>query len=208
MRFPNFKTKKIREDIFGLIDQAPFREMYEIVLKSIDYAMNDLIDVREDIPETNASRKALEEYDKHFTAFGEREAYYYQAFLDAEDRSVVDAPLFKGEYGGFEFDGPGWPDIETPWRLANELSKAAAQAGMGQDFLDELSQRFQNTITEFWTEATRLIEKQKLLAEEEAAGSEPSASNANGGRCRKGFVLQRVLLLNQFTRHHAQFECG
>jgi hypothetical protein len=134
MRYPNFKTEKIRKDIFGLIDQAPFREMYGIVLKSIDYAMNDLVDVREDIPDTDASRKALEEYDKHFTSFGEREAYYYQAFLDAEDRSVVDAPLFKGDYTGFEFDGPGWPDIETPWRLANELSKAAAQAGMGQDF--------------------------------------------------------------------------
>ena len=188
MQVPNFKPEKIREDIIELVDIAPTRSMYGIVLRSIDHAMTDLDDARQDIPEKKSNREVLKKYDKHFAGFGEREAYYYQAFIDAEDRKIVDAPLFKGKYEGFEFDGPAWPDIETPWRMANELANAAALAGMGQDFQDELTQRFKNSITEFWTEANRLIVEEKRLAEEQpdAAPVQPMKSSGNGGR-RYGF---------------------
>lgn len=184
MQVPNFKPEKIREDIFELVDMAPVRSMYAIVLRSIDHAMTDLDDIRQDIPKKKSNRKVLEEYDKHFEGFGEREAYYYQAFTDADDRKVVDGPLFKGEYGAFEFDGPAWPDIETPWRMANELANAAALAGMGQDFQDELTQRFKNTITEFWAEANRMIIEEKRIAEEESGEVQPMKS---GGGRRYGF---------------------
>jgi len=161
--------------------------MYGIVLKSIDYAMNDLVDARSDIPQTEGNEKILEDYDDHFEAFGEREAYYYQAFLDAEDRSAVDAPLFQAEYDGFEFEGPEWPDIETPWRLANELAVAAAKAGMDQDFLDELKQRFENTITEFWAEANRMLNEEKQRIEAEAAGQAGASSQSQDPGRRYGF---------------------
>lgn len=182
MKVPNFKTEKIRKDIFGLVDIIPTRSMYEIVLRSIDHAMQDLADVREEIPATAANKSELAKYDKHFTESGEREAYYYQAFLEADDRDIVDKPLFQGDYSGFEFDGPGWPDIETPWRMANELSTAAAKGGMGQDFLDDLQRRFKNTITEFWTEATRLILALKAEAEANTPEDQQSNQDSNGGR--------------------------
>jgi hypothetical protein len=186
MKVPNFKPEKIREDIFELVDMAPVRLMYGIVLKSIDYAMAGLDDIRQEIPKSKSNRSVLEGYDKHFEEFGEREAYYYQAFLDAEDRTVVDAPLFKGDYSDFEFSGPAWPDIETPWRMANELANAAALAGMGQDFQDGLTQRFKNTITEFWAEANRLIVEEKRIAEEQAEAEQPMKRPGNEGR-RYGF---------------------
>jgi len=182
MKVPNFKPEKIREDIFELVDMAPTRSMYGIVLKSIDHAMTDLVDIREDIPKNKSNRAVLDGYDKHFESFGEREAYYYQAFMDAEDRKVVDAPLFKGKYDSFDFEGPEWPDIETPWRMANELANAAALAGMGQDFQDELTQRFKNTITEFWSEASRMIDAEKKLAEEQIETEETVSGSTDGRR--------------------------
>jgi len=199
MRVPSFKTQKIREDIFGLVELAPTRSMYEIVLASIDYAMEDLRDVREDIPETKANQAQLKGYDEHYAAFGEREAYYAQAFIDAEDRSVVDAPLFDGDYSGFEFDGPSWPDIETPWRMANELATAAVLGGLDQDFLDELEQRFKNAITEFWAEANLRANAKKEQAEAEVEASK--SSEEDEGR-RYGFwpavALGAVALVGAF----------
>ena len=53
MRYPNFKTEKIRKDIFELIDQAPFRDMYEIVLKPTTEIPCDLLDLRGLLNDTN-----------------------------------------------------------------------------------------------------------------------------------------------------------
>jgi hypothetical protein len=186
MKVPSFKTEKIRDDIFELVEIAPTRAMYEVVLKSIDHAMDDLSAVREEIPSTKANKISLKAYDDHFAKFGEREAYYYQAFLEAEDRSIVDAPLFAGDYDNFGFSGPGWPDIETPWRMANELSGAAVLAGEGQDFLEDLERRFKNVITEFWDEANRQITLQKEQVEQDGGEGEVGQSNEGGGR-RYGF---------------------
>ena len=186
MKVPSFKTEKIRDDIFELVEIVPTRAMYDVVLKSIDHAMDDLVAVREEIPSTRANKDVLKAYDDHFTRFGEREAYYYQAFLEVEDRSVVDAPLFEGDYDGFDFEGPDWPDIETPWRMANELSTAAVLAGESQDFLEDLERRFKNVITEFWAEANRLISAQKEQVEQEGEGDPVGQSNTGGGR-RYGF---------------------
>ena len=200
MKVPSFKTEKIRDDIFELVELAPSRSMYEIVMNSIDHAMDDLEDVREEIPSTKTTRKRLKAYDDHYSKFGEREAYYYQAFLGADDRAIVDAPLFNADYSDFEFEGPEWPDIETPWRMANELATAAVVAGMGQDFLDELDRRFKNTITEFWNEANRLITRQKEEAEA-AAESEEAKVSGDAGR-RYGFwpalALGAVALVGAF----------
>lgn len=171
IKLPSFKTEKIREDIFDLVEIAATRGMYEIVLRSIDDAMDELLLVRAEIPETNKeARRALKDWDAHFQDFGEREAYYYDAFLESENRITVDAPLFKGEYDGFDFEfKPSWPDIETPWRLANELSTAAVVAGADQDFLDDLERRFKNVISDFWLHANALIVKKKTEYEIEAA---------------------------------------
>ena len=186
LKVPTFKTEKIREDILGLVNEAPFRSMYSIVMDSIDYAMGDLSDLRADIPDTLENEKALADFDQHYADFGEREAFYYQAFSEASDRNVVDKPLFEGDYSEFDFEGPGWPDIETPWRLANELARAAARGGMDQDFLDQIRQRFKNDITEFWNEATRLIDEKKSEVEADAPGAQASQLAPTKGR-RYGF---------------------
>ncbi len=183
MQVPSFKTKRIRKDIFKLVDMAPTRGMYEIVMRSIDSAMDELVAVREEIPSDNASvKKMLKAWDKVFAQFGEREAYYYKAFTESENRSVVDAPLFEGDYDGFDFASkPSWPDIETPWRLANELSTAAVAAGLGQGFLNDLEGRFKELITGFWESANALIVQQKEIFEEQAA-SEPDVPDEGTGR--------------------------
>jgi len=182
MQIPSFKTKKIREDIFELVEIAPTRGMYEIILRSIDEAMDELLLVREEIPAKNPKvKKALKAWDEHFQNFGEREAYYYESFLNGEDRSIVDAPLFKGEYDGFDFaPEPDWPDIETPWRLANELSTAAVAAGADQDVLDDLERRFKNVISDFWLKANAMIVEKKSEYELQAAGETQDAQEGEG----------------------------
>jgi len=152
--------------------------MYGIALESIDRAMNELADIREEIPtDDNTVRKMLKAWDKAFTQFGEREAFYYEAFMNGEDRGVVDAPLFSGNYEDFDFSPvPTWPDIETPWRLANELSTAAALAGANQGFLNDLEERFKAVITSFWENANAMIVKEKAVFEAQAA-NEPDESD-------------------------------
>ncbi len=182
MQVPSFKTKKIRKDIFELVDMAPTRGMYKIVMLSIDQAMDELLVVRERIPDPAKVRKMLDAWDKVFLEFGEREAFYYQAFLESDNRSAVDDPLFDGDYDEFDFDPtPTWPDIETPWRLANELSTAAVVAGADQDFLHELEHRFKDIISNFWEGANALIVKQKAEFEKQAA-NEPQEESSDEGR--------------------------
>ena len=178
MQVPSFKTTKIRKDIRKLVDLAPTRGMYSIVLQSIDTAMDELVVAREGIPDGDEDSQAmLKAWDEVFAQFGEREAYYYEAFLEGKDRSVVDAPLFSGDYDGWDFKNePSWPDIETPWRLANELSTAAALAGADQEFLDDLELRFKDSITRFWENANALIVEQKAIFEEQAGDEAPEPS--------------------------------
>ena len=182
MRVPSFKTEKIREDIFELVELAATRSMYEIVMRSINDEMDQLVDIRQQIPEKNEKvRKLLKAWDKAFQQFGEREAFYYQAFLESEDRTVVDEPLFEGDYDEFDFKPvPKWPDIETPWRLANELSTAAVAAGADQEFLDDLKQRFESIISSFWKRANVLIVEQKAIFEEQAAAEAAEAGDEEG----------------------------
>ncbi len=184
IKFPKFKTKNIRDDIWEMVELAPIREMYGIVLDSIDQTMKGLVLLREEIPENKATRSLLKKYDKQFTAFGEREACYYNKFFYAEGRSEVDEPLFKGDYSDYDdfVDPPSWPDIETPWRLANMLSRASAAAGMDQDSLNELAVVFNVEIRQFWLKADELIgeEIQWFESALEAEDQEDSESTGNG----------------------------
>lgn len=161
IKVPSFKTKKIREDIFELVEHAPTREMYDTIMRAIDTSMDELVEIRSSIT-SNGNSKALKLWDDAFKNFGEREAFYYQAFVEGEDRSVVDAPLFEGNYKGFDFDKkPKWPDIETPWRLANELSTIMAASGATKEDFSNLEERFRYVISTFWSEANSLISSQK-----------------------------------------------
>jgi hypothetical protein len=183
-KVPTINAKKLREDIEGLADLAPTRGMYKIILKSIDDAMDELVELREEVPSDDARvRGMLRRWDDAFREFGEREAYYYQAFLESDDRTVVDAPLFEGKYRDFDFSFvPDWPDIETPWRLANELSTAAVAADMDQDYLDDLKRRFEIIIATFWDSANKQIESQKKAFE--SAAEEEEAQETGDGQPR------------------------
>lgn len=183
MRVPSFKTKKIGKDIQKMIDMAPTRGMYKIVLQSLDAGMDELVELRQAIPSDDETiQEILEAWDTAFTQFGEREASYFAAFMESESREVVDAPLFDADYDGFDFDPePDWPDIETPWRLANELSTAAALAGADQDFLDGIEARFRSLITSFWERANALIVIERTEFEEQVA-SESHAPQEGAGR--------------------------
>lgn len=165
MKVPCIKTKKLRKNIKELADMAPTRGMYRIILKAIDDAMDELIVIRERIPEDDESViEMLESWDLEFANFGEREAYYFQEFLESEDRSELDQALFFGKYDGFEFDNPPKsPDIETPFRLANDLISAALVTGADQDELDELGDSFENIIRVFWSSANERILDQKEI---------------------------------------------
>jgi hypothetical protein len=181
MNVPSIKTKKLREDTKELVDIAPTRGMYAIVLRSIDKAMDDLVAARDEVSSKKSDVKALlKNWDDAFQAFGEREAYYYKAFLESEDREIVDEPLFEGDYSGFDFkDAPKWPDIETPWRLANELSTIALASNEDEDYLEDLDRRFRHSIESFWGEANKLslAEKDKFAAQ---ASEEADAPEGNG----------------------------
>ncbi len=177
MRVPQFDTNKIGLDISELIDLAPTRSVYEAVFISIDTSMDDLLAIREEVKEDSASKELLTEYDSLFEEFGEREAHYYKSYLESESREVVDAPLFKGDYSSMGIDGPGWPDIQTPWRLANLLSKAAYKSGAKQSELDSIKEKFEAAISEFWGEAHSLISKMKEQAE-----AESETDGSEGGR--------------------------
>jgi len=180
MKVPEFKYKKLRDDVRTLVDKAPYRVVYEIVLDVINRAMDELLEIRQTIPENEDNRTTLKEYDRHYSEFGERDVQYYQSFLDAEDRSAVDKPLFDGDYSGYAFEGPGWPDIETPWRLANELATAAAEGGASQGELDEIGDSFRGIAKDFWTESV-----QKLLLTKNKIEGQTGEADPNLGPARR-----------------------
>lgn len=176
-KVPYIKVKKLRKRIKELADMAPTRGMYRIIFRAINDAMDELVEVREQIITTEpAVSKMLRSWDVAFQKFGEREAYYYQAFLESEDRSSVDKALFEGKYQGFDFeDVPKYPDIETPFRLANDLATAALGNGADQEDLDDLGDRFEEVIRTFWESANRKIVEQKEVYEVMEAGQSSSA---------------------------------
>lgn len=182
MKVPSFKPKKVRVDVLEMLDIAPTRGMYKIVMMCIDAAMDDLSSVREEIISDKKSVKdSLKKWDEAYAAFGEREAFYYDAVLNSEDRSVLDSPLFKGDYGGFDFKSPpNWPDMETPWRLANDLSTIAVAAGADQSFMNEIGRMFKNVIIDFWQRANSMIVFKKTSFEEAAAAEAAPPSEGEG----------------------------
>jgi hypothetical protein len=182
MKVPSFKTEKLREDIFALADVAPTRDMYKLILVSIDSAMDELVQLRSTISTSKDSvRSALRSWDLAFQNFGEREAFYYDAFLNSKDRIVVDKPLFKADYSEFEFASvPGWADIETPWRLANDLATIAVAAGADQDSMTGIGKKFEQIVQDFWLEANARVVKVKAVYEKLVLNESPNPMKDGG----------------------------
>lgn len=169
MQIPKINTEKLRVSIKEMVDIVPTRSMYEIMLRSVDVAMDDLVAAREEIVSEDPK---VEAWDRKFEEFGIREAFYYKAFLEEED-NITEAPLFEGKYEGLGFSSsPSWPDIETPWRLANDLATIAVKAGKKQDYLDALEANYKKQIASFWDEANKLLSAERDKYEAEAIDEE------------------------------------
>lgn len=188
MKIPSFNTDKLRSDIYGLTKIAadesgrPYRDTYELILASIDSAMDSLAHLRSTISSKKVTvADALRSWDAEFQRFGEREAFYYDAFLNSESESVVDAPLFYADYSGFEFQNtPSWPDIETPWRLANSLVTIAALAGADQESMSSVKKMFREIVQDFWFEVNSRIVKVKGDYEKKLADESEQPKEGDG----------------------------
>jgi hypothetical protein len=168
MIIPQIDIPKTRQAIVEMARTIPSRKMFEIILRSIDVMMDDIVGARNEIvtdkPEVH---QALEKWDQSFQSFGEREALYYKNISEATDDAMLEIvaakPLLKGEYPDGSGEVPEWADVETPWRLMNSLSLIAAAAGKKRAYFTNLEERWMDNFGRFWMTSAISLSRQARL---------------------------------------------
>jgi hypothetical protein len=158
MRIPQIEIQEVRSAIAETVSIIPNKKTFDIILKSIDLMMDDIVQAREEIVSEKVKNELIV-WDHIFEKFGEREAYYATQF-DIENN--IYKPLLLGEYPENleELEAPDYPDVETPWRLINDLSLIAAKAGKKTKYFEELKNRWMNNFISFWKSSAINFKKQ------------------------------------------------
>lgn len=159
---PQIDIEKVHGAIVQIASMSPSRKMFQILLQSVDLMMDDLVEARESLSGSSvAVDNALEKWDTAFMEFGVREAWYSNILETSQDpdeiKLKVGDPLLRGRFPSGTPHPPNWPDLETPWRLMNDIAGTAAMAGKSQSFLDDLEGRWKDNFSRYWkTNALRL----------------------------------------------------
>ncbi len=153
-----------------IVETIPSKKMFEIVLRSVDLMMDDIVAARNELSGDRVKGE-LAEWDKFFEAFGMREAVYYQQIKDVDEATlsyVAFGPLFLGEYPNDIglLDIPTWPDIETPWRLMNSLALIGVRAGKKGAYFDGLKSRWMDNFKRYFKSAAIVLSKQEEISSE------------------------------------------
>jgi len=168
LKIPQIDVEKTHRVIVEMALMIPSRKMFEIILRSIDVMMDDIVEAREEIVSDKPQvHQELEQWDEAFESFGEREALYYQKISEAPDDAALTAvatrPLLEGDYPDGFGEVPEWPDVETPWRLMNSLALIAADAGKKRIYFDKLEERWMENFGRFWMTAAIGLSRQSKL---------------------------------------------
>lgn len=176
---PKIDIEKTRGAVTKIVAMSPTKKTVEILLESVDLMMDDMVEARESLEGADPIvDEALLEWDRSFTAFGEREAWYMDALLATDDpeeiKIKIGNPLLRGKYPPDVPRPPDWPDIETPWRLMNEITMAAVLAKKSQSFLDDLERSWKDNFARYWkANSIRLsMHARRLESGETAEGAE------------------------------------
>lgn len=170
IKIPQIDVQKTRVAIMDIAETIPSKKMFEIVLRSVDLMMDDIVEARNELS-GKAVEDALSDWDRFFEAFGMREAVYYEQIKEADEATlqyVAAGPLFLGEYPkdiGL-LDIPTWPDIETPWRLMNSLALIGAQAGKKKPYFETLKTRWMDNFKRYFKSAAIVLSKQEEISPE------------------------------------------
>jgi len=164
VKIPQIYVQKTRAAILDIAQTIPNRRMFEIVLRSMDAMMDDIVAARNELSAEKV-KDELSDWDKHFESFGMREAVYYARIKEAKNETTLEyvafGPLFLGEYPKDEdlLDTPSWPDIETPWRLMNSLAVIAVKAGKKRSYFETLKVRWMENFKRYFRSAAIVLAK-------------------------------------------------
>ncbi len=157
VEIPHVDVERASGDLRKLYEMAPYPETILSIVAGLEAYMKKVIWAREkiEIYEPQLS-KELEAWNLAFLDFALRIPEYKAAAdgaADAEDlQKYAYDPLFKGIYPeDMTLEGaPEWPDIETPWRLMNDLSVMAGEV-VPQEVHDEVKEDYDEVIVTFLT---------------------------------------------------------
>jgi hypothetical protein len=183
---PQVDIEKMHGAVTQIASNSPSKKMFEILLKSVDLTMDNIIEARESLSGTSpAVDAALKKWDKAFEEFGIREAWYANALDTSEDPDDIKErlanPLLRGRFPAGTPHPPTWPDLETPWRLMNDIATVGAMAHKPQSFFDNLEDLWRSNFSSYWkTNALRLAMHAKKLERGGDEGAEMEAAMVSG----------------------------
>jgi len=192
---PQIDIEKTRGAIVQTASHMPSRKMFAILMRSSDLMLDDMVEARDSLQDAPESLKVdLANWDAAFAAYGERDAWYANALMEGgELKRDVENPMLLGQYPSEAPSPPNWPDVETPWRLMNELAIIGAKAKRGQEFFDALEGRWKSNFERYWKSNSMLMAMQAKKLEE---GGDEGLSFSSTGDEEPG-LLESVRLRAQ-----------
>lgn len=166
---PTFEADDLGADIYEFYHSHAHIDTLVAIISGTDTVFQILAEKvdQAELPDSNE----LTQWAEKLEQYGQRHEWYIEAIENADDpndsEELVIPSFFEGDYGSDFEVHPKWPDVQTPWRLANEASRLEDADG---DYTALTKEDLEELVREFW-----LAVEQTLIAND--PGSEDVSKN-------------------------------
>jgi len=174
LEIPHVDIDGTRDAIIEIYDHAPYEDTLGYILAAAVKLCSSIESCREQWRKCDRWAAELSEaWDEAYAEFKGRLDEYIAAFQGAEDVGDLQAyildPMFDGAYPtDMDLENvPTWPDIETPWRLMNDLVtivfNAHRKIKRPQVAFNNMFVYFQASFVEFFESVSKDFEGQEMM---------------------------------------------
>jgi hypothetical protein len=146
---PTFDAEELGSDIYEFYHSHAHIDTLVAIISGTDAVFQILAEKVDaaDLPESNA----LTDWAEKLEDYGERHEWYIEAIENGDDpndsEELVIPSFFEGDYGDDFEKHPTWPDVQTPWRLANEVMRLPDAEG---EYTALTQEDLEDLVREFW----------------------------------------------------------
>ena len=146
---PTFEAEDLGSDIYEFYHSHPYIDTLVAIISGTDTVFQILAEKVDAAQLPDAIQ--LSEWAEKLEQYGQRHEWYIEAIEGADDptdsEEWVIPPFFEGAYGEDFETSPSWPDVQTSWRLANEVVRIADADG---DYSALTKEDLEELVREFW----------------------------------------------------------
>ncbi|MCA9749816.1 MAG: hypothetical protein KC414_11980, partial [Romboutsia sp.] len=139
-----------------IFEENPEAISVKIILASLNSIFADLVELR-----NNTTAEGLTKWDNDFAELGDRYYFYIEQTDNLQESILEDSEYWNNVIKPLLYENEGgYPDVELPWILANELLYEESKPQKIKEFKDIIKDAVQNNIDTYVNTFNLLVNTQ------------------------------------------------